>query len=60
MAKRPTAEQVNQACQNAKISVEMEGLTITQAQEDRIKAVLRGDITWGEYLRVARESASNG
>lgn len=57
MAPRITEEQIDQAVKAVRGTMAMEGLAATQADEELIKARLRGDLSEADFLRVAHERA---
>ncbi|QQE76755.1 antitoxin VbhA family protein (plasmid) [Brevibacillus composti] len=51
-------EQLENSLRNAKASLAVEGMIVTDEDEKLIRAALKAEITHEEFLRIAMERAS--
>lgn len=54
---RSSDAQIDDAIRNARATLAMEGLHLTEEEEALIRARLQGELTDPEFLRLARERA---
>lgn len=54
-----TAEQIKKAMDNAKASLEIEGLKVKKKSEELVRKRLSGEISQEEFLEQAKKLATN-
>ncbi len=54
-----TAEQIKKAMDNAKASLEIEGLKVKKESEELVRKRLSGEISQEEFLEQAKKLATN-